>query len=86
MSIRGCRLAIPYACVRYFACSAGLTPKTGSGGFVWYAYSVIQMRLFPHSRVTSRISTSMLPSVTAVGATPRLAWGGGLDGVSLGEP
>src|SRR5207237_2107590 len=33
--MRGFRRATAYAFVRYFACLAQLTPKSGSGGFVW---------------------------------------------------
>jgi hypothetical protein len=30
------------------------TPKIGSGGFVWYPYSVIQIRLLPYRLVSWR--------------------------------
>ena len=40
------------------ACFAGETPRNVSGGFVWYPYSVSQMRLRPKLTRTSRRSRS----------------------------
>src|SRR3954449_3250915 len=77
-SIRGFARAMPKDWRTYAAWRVYETPKRRSGG-VCQAYSVIQIRFLPHSRLTWAMSVLMLPSVMA---DPP-----GFDlGVSLGLP
>src|SRR3954462_6875478 len=63
-SIRGFARAMPNDCRTYAAWRVYETPKRRSGG-VCHAYSVIQIRFLPQSRLTCAMSVLMLPSVTA---------------------
>src|SRR5581483_7913564 len=70
----------------YSACFAGETPSSRSGGFVWYPYSVSQMRVrLPNAFPTSAISVGSVAIVSVEQCVhpPEIGVSAGVSGYGL---